>query len=143
LSNTFRYGVLPYLTRSETIKSKVRRAAEVVQEALNREDGSLYGVTTGVGASGPLSPFRLSVQTLTLVPAFTRTREVNELQRALVNKNLNGIVPSLSTFLTNPQLGLLLPEDVMKGTVLVRKDFALYELSLPRSTTPGSSKLSY
>ncbi|KAF8500055.1 L-Aspartase-like protein [Gautieria morchelliformis] len=98
-----KYGILPHLTRSETIKSKVQRAAGVVQEALNRDNGSLYGVTTGVGAS-----------------AFTRTREVNELQRALVNKNLNGIVPSLSTFLTKPQLGLLLPEDVMKGTVLVR-----------------------
>ncbi|KAF8584457.1 phenylalanine ammonia-lyase [Ramaria rubella] len=98
-----RHGVTPLLTDSEMVKINMQRAAETVHKALSQEGGSLYGVTTGVGAS-----------------AFTRTREVDQLQRAIVNKNLNGILPPLSTLTSNPHLGLILPEDFMKGTVMVR-----------------------
>lgn len=52
LFSAHRHGVRPRLTCSESVKTKVQRAAEVIQDALNHTGGSLYGVTTGVGASG-------------------------------------------------------------------------------------------
>ncbi|KAF8524132.1 L-Aspartase-like protein [Hysterangium stoloniferum] len=98
-----RHGIIPQLVTKDEVKSRISRAAEIVQEALEKEGGSLYGVTTGVGAS-----------------AFMRTTDVDELQRALVNKNLNGIIPSLTLSSKISRLNLILPEEFMRGTVMVR-----------------------
>ncbi|KAF9023642.1 hypothetical protein BDP27DRAFT_1065990 [Rhodocollybia butyracea] len=73
-----RRGSVPKLSDNKEVFLRVNRATIAVQDRLS-EGSSLYGVTTGVGAS-----------------AFTRTNKVEELQRALT-KNLNGILPITST----------------------------------------------
>ncbi|KAF9070284.1 L-Aspartase-like protein [Rhodocollybia butyracea] len=92
-----RRGSVPKLSDDKEVFLRVNRATIAVQDRLS-EGSSLYGVTTGVGAS-----------------AFTRTNKVEELQRALVTKNLNGILPITST---SVDMQMVLDEEFMRGTVM-------------------------
>ncbi|KIK52489.1 hypothetical protein GYMLUDRAFT_265408 [Collybiopsis luxurians FD-317 M1] len=97
-----RYNSVPELSDDEQVRSTVHRACSVIQDRLS-SGRSLYGVTTGVGAS-----------------AFTRTNNVHELQNALTTANLNGILPTLSSVPSSASMRTVLDEDFMKGTVMVR-----------------------
>ncbi|KAF5392073.1 hypothetical protein D9757_003319 [Collybiopsis confluens] len=89
---------VPQLSNDDEVISRVNRSCAAVHDYINR-GRSLYGVTTGVGAS-----------------AATRTTKVEELQNALVSVNLNGILPTFSS----SDMRTVLDEDFMKGTLMVR-----------------------
>ncbi|KAF9058895.1 L-Aspartase-like protein [Rhodocollybia butyracea] len=97
-----RRGAIPKLSDDQEVFSKVNRATAAVEERISA-GASLYGVTTGVGAT-----------------SFARTNQLEELQKALVAYNLTGIVPNTLAAPTSADMQMVLDEDFMRGTVMVR-----------------------
>lgn len=68
-----RYNVVPKLSRDEHVQAKVEQAAGIIQHSIS-SGGPLYGVTTGVGASGKQMDYRIEVTTNIPLSIHTHTR---------------------------------------------------------------------
>ncbi|KAJ3812682.1 L-Aspartase-like protein [Lentinula aff. lateritia] len=97
---------IPKLEDSEAIRNRIAAAVDVVQ-SLALEAQSQYGVTTGFGGS-----------------ATTRTKRTALLQKALLATIQCGILPDFRSKgvkdLTPEDYSLMLPQDWVRGTMLVR-----------------------
>ncbi|KAK7047272.1 hypothetical protein VNI00_006503 [Paramarasmius palmivorus] len=97
-----RHGVQPELDSSETLQDLVKDSREVVEEGV-RLQKSIYGVTTGIGAS-----------------ANTRSDDVHTLSVGLLQQLHCGILPSDFPSSSPEGISKVMPEPWSRGAILLR-----------------------